>query len=945
MIERRLHRDSPDCGDQQADPFTEISVFESDIETQQVELIYQQAPVSIIGALILTVLVVIGLWPVAGHQALQFWFAAHVVQSLTRLILVALYRRSSDETRQRPVWMILFFAGTFVSGVVWGCIGLIFDFAWPVEYQTLALISLAGVLAGAISAYAVNLTVYIAFMVPAILIPAQFMLVYSDRLQNNLGLMMMLFAAGLLMIARNYNRHAVHMLQLRQANDSLLDEMRRTNLRLEQEISERRSVEKSLRSDQQLFANGPVVMFRWSATRGWPIEFASRTVDQFGYDADDLVQRGVNFADLIHPADLQRVEESEFFTGRSDFESVTIDYRLLGADGSVHWVYDYTIPVRDDDGELTFYLGYLLDITDRKCSEIELQQAKERAQVTLHSIADAVITTDVNGQIEYMNPSAEALTGLDNLVARGMPVSKVFRLVAPEPEEEASGNAILSDPVSRSLLRGETIESEGDTVLRRHDGEMFSIRYSISPILSVPGSALGAILVFHDVTQARKLERTISYQATHDALTGLWNRREFEAQLDHAIAAANQAGEVHVVCTLDIDKLKVINETCSHEAGDRLVRQIADLLRGSLRDSDVVARLGGDEFGMLMKNCTLVSAARLIEDVMVALHALRFTSSGRVFEINASIGIAQIKPGCESTTHIMSEADLALHAAKERGGNRYHIYQLNDAELQRRQAEMQWVSRVSEAIDSDRLVLYCQEIMPLSPSALDGLHIEVLVRMLDTDGSVITPDKFLPAAERFNLIQNLDRWVVSHALAWYAACCESGKATANDIISINLSGKSITDAKVLSHIKTEIRKYGITAGRLCFEITETAAVSNLSAATNFIRELRRQGCRFALDDFGSGLSSFAYLKHLPVDFLKIDGAFVQDMDSDEVDFAMVSAIQQLGKVLGTRTIAEFVRNDAILHLLREMGVDYAQGYAVAKPVALASIEPGTRQSA
>jgi EAL domain-containing protein (putative c-di-GMP-specific phosphodiesterase class I) len=293
----------------------------------------------------------------------------------------------------------------------------------------------------------------------------------------------------------------------------------------------------------------------------------------------------------------------------------------------------------------------------------------------------------------------------------------------------------------------------------------------------------------------------------------------------------------------------------------------------------------------------------------------------------------------------MSEADLALHAAKERGGNRYHIYQLNDAELQRRQAEMQWVSRVSEAIDSDRLVLYCQEIMPLSPSALDGLHIEVLVRMLDTDGSVITPDKFLPAAERFNLIQNLDRWVVSHALAWYAACCESGKATANDIISINLSGKSITDAKVLSHIKTEIRKYGITAGRLCFEITETAAVSNLSAATNFIRELRRQGCRFALDDFGSGLSSFAYLKHLPVDFLKIDGAFVRDMDSDEVDFAMVSAIQQLGKVLGTRTIAEFVRNDAILHLLREMGVDYAQGYAVAKPVALASIEPGTRQSA
>jgi len=407
-------------------------------------------------------------------------------------------------------------------------------------------------------------------------------------------------------------------------------------------------------------------------------------------------------------------------------------------------------------------------------------------------------------------------------------------------------------------------------------------------------------------------------------------------QLENAITSAGQSGENHVVCTLDIDQLKVINETCSHEAGDRLLCQIADLLRNTLRDTDIIARLAGDEFGILMKNCTLVSATTVIEEIMVALHALRFANGGRIFEINASIGVAQIRPGYEGATQALSEADLACQAAKESGGNRYHIFHSNDADLQRRQEEMQWVSKVSEAIEADRLVLYCQEIRSLHDQAVQGLHVEVLVRMLGEDGTLITPDKFLPAAERYNLINNLDRWVVSHSLAWYAAFAASGKATGDDILSINLSGLSITDAKVLSHIKAEIGKYGVPPQVLCFEITETAAVSNLSAAGNFIRELRRLGCHFALDDFGSGLSSFAYLKNLPVDYLKIDGAFVRNMDTDEVDFAMVSAIQQLGKVLGTRTIAEFACNEEILCMLRQLGVDYAQGYAIAKPVALNS---------
>lgn len=923
---------------------TDIDVFDNDLEGEQLELIYRQAPVAIVTAYILSVLVTAGLWPVAGHDGLVYWLTAQTVQTLSRLLLVWRYHQVSAQARQQSAWMLYFFIGTFVAGVVWGCIGVLFSFNWPVEYQILALISLAGVLAGAVSSYAVNLTVFVAFMVPAMLIPAQFMLVYSERLQNNLGLMIMLFAGGLLMIARNYNRQAIRMLELRQRNEGLLGEMSRANRQLESEVMERRQVEASLRTEQQLFSNGPVVLFRWSTRAGWPIEYVSETVEQFGYTADDLLRRVVDFTDLIHPADLQRVEDSEFYTGRSGLQSVSLDYRLLAADGTVRWVYDYTMPVYNEVGELTHYHGYLLDITERKQAQFQLEQSRERAQVTLQSIADAVITTDANGQVEYMNPSAESLTGWDELVARGLPISRVFAL-SPAGAEVIAGRGGQLDVLARCLLLGEVVKSEDDAEIVRQDASRLSIRYSISPILSTPGSVLGAILVFHDVTRARNLERTISYQASHDAMTGLWNRTEFEAQLNEAIQLSAQSGESHVVCSLDIDQLKLINEICGHEAGDRLLRQIADVLRGSLRDSDVVARLGGDEFGILMKNCTLVSAARVIEDLMVALRALRFSSGGRIFEVNASIGVALVRQGSESATHIMSEADLACHAAKERGGKRYHIYQSNDAELQRRQSEMQWVSRISEAIDTDSLVLYCQEIRALSGPETGGLHIEVLTRMRDTDGSMVMPDRFLPAAERYNLVNSVDRWVVSHTLAWYAEYAESGRSSEQDSISINLSGLSLTDAKVLSHIKAEIRKYGVTPAVLCFEVTETAAVANLAAATNFIRELRRLGCRFALDDFGSGLSSFAYLKNLPVDYLKIDGAFVRNMDTDEVDFAMVSAIQQLGKVLGTRTIAEFVRNDAILDMLREIGVDYGQGYAIARPEPLQDVGSATRPTA
>jgi EAL domain-containing protein (putative c-di-GMP-specific phosphodiesterase class I) len=347
----------------------------------------------------------------------------------------------------------------------------------------------------------------------------------------------------------------------------------------------------------------------------------------------------------------------------------------------------------------------------------------------------------------------------------------------------------------------------------------------------------------------------------------------------------------------------------------------------------------------LLKNCTIDSAKVLAGKILGAVKELRFTSGDRVFEISASVGLTLVGEHSRGATQAMSEADLACQAAKDLGGNRAHIYTSSDEALMRRQDEMQWVSKISEAILANRLVLYCQLISPLKPQDNDSLHFEVLVRMKDEQGNLIMPDRFLPAAERYNLITGVDRWVITHSFEWYTQHCQRSPEQCADVMSINLSGMSICDPAIQRHIMIAMRKYGIPPDSVCFEITETAAISNLSAAADFIHELRKLGCRFALDDFGSGLSSFGYLKNLPVDYLKIDGSFVRDMDTDDVNHAMVSAIQQLGSVIGIKTIAEFVENDIIIDMLSEMGVDYAQGYALSMPQPLDDFDFGARRAA
>ncbi|MDD1621802.1 MAG: EAL domain-containing protein [Methylococcaceae bacterium] len=439
------------------------------------------------------------------------------------------------------------------------------------------------------------------------------------------------------------------------------------------------------------------------------------------------------------------------------------------------------------------------------------------------------------------------------------------------------------------------------------------------------------LLVCEDITETRRLTEKIAYQASHDELTGLVNRRQFDIHIQNLVAQAQIDNSTHVLCYLDLDQFKVVNDTGGHLAGDELLRQLGEILRHNVRKIDVLARLGGDEFGILMTHCTLDQALLAGEKLRNVIRDFQFAWENRSFSVGVSIGLAAINRSSGNAVNILKEADAACYAAKDKGRNRVHVFSPDDEELALRQGEMQWVEKIRLGIEQNRFQLYGQLISPISDD-LEGLHFETLVRYLDDHGNIIPPGAFLPAAERYSIAPALDRWVIAKLFEHIRNT--QGFIDRLETCSVNLSGLSLSDETMLDFIDQQFDKWRIPTHKICFEITETAAISNLSYAKHFIDALRKNGCLFSLDDFGSGLSSFGYLKNLPVDFLKIDGLFVKDILEDEVDFTMVKAINEVGHVMGKKTIAEFVENQSILNLLQTLGVDYAQGYGIAKPVPL-----------
>jgi len=662
-------------------------------------------------------------------------------------------------------------------------------------------------------------------------------------------------------------------------------------------------------------------LFDWNLMTG-EMYFSPRTKQLAGYAPYEIENTPAAFLALLHPDDRAPAEAALRAHLRED-RPYDMELRCRTKSGEYRWFRARGRSVRNAEGWAVRMAGSVSDINDRKLAEAQLFAEKERAQVTLESIGDAVITTDVRGLIDYINPVAETLTGWRGAEARGQPLQVVCRML-----DETTGEAQLN-PVETVLREGASIKVTSDVLLLRRDGTQIAINETAAPIRDRAGAIAGVALVLHDVRREREYATQLSYQASHDALTGLINRREFEHRLGLALTSAREFGRHHAVMYLDLDQFKLVNDTCGHAAGDELMRQISMLLQQRLREGDTLARLGGDEFGVLLENCPAEHAVRIADELRQTVSDFHFIWHTRTFAIGVSIGLVNITDHAMTLADVLSAGDAACYMAKEKGRNRVQVYHPKDSELAVRHGEMEWVARIHGALDADRFCLFAQEIVAVDAPHRPSSLLELLVRMVDEHGQLVPPMAFIPAAERYSLMPAVDRWVIRTAFATIAGLHARGEPPATYMI--NLSGVSIGTDDFLGFIREELVRARIGGKSICFEITETTAIANLGKAAHFIGELRALGCRFSLDDFGAGMSSFGYLKHLPVDFLKIDGSFVADMLVDPIDSAMVEAINRIGHVMGKRTIAESVESNGVLASLRRIGVDYAQGYAIAKP--------------
>jgi diguanylate cyclase (GGDEF)-like protein/PAS domain S-box-containing protein len=649
-------------------------------------------------------------------------------------------------------------------------------------------------------------------------------------------------------------------------------------------------------------------------------EFSPRWLKMLGYDEPGM-EPG-SWHELVHPDDMPGVQllMRDHISGRTKvFESV---HRLLHANGEWRWISSRGKAYVDENGRMRRLVGVEIDITERRLYEEALFREKEGAQITLRAIGDGVITTSAEAIIDYINPVAQQMTGwsLDDSIGRH--VEDLFKVYHDETCEP------LENPVVSVIRRVRSSRSIHPVLMIRTDGKELHVQTNASPIRDGQGLVTGAVLVFQDVSESRELNRKITHNASHDAVTGLVNRREFEVRLERALHSARAGEEQYALCYIDLDQFKIVNDSCGHAAGDILLSQVASLLKAKVRWRDTLARLGGDEFGVLLESCSLDEAMRTAEVLREALRDYRFNYDERTFRISASVGVVPITADNEDVAAVISDADNACAAAKEHGRNRVHSFAENDIELMRRRREMQWATRINSAVEENRFELYRMPIMALQQEE-HGRHYEILLRLRDESGRVVSPDTFMAAADRYGLTPNIDRWVVENVFRWLVS--DHDERDSLGVVAINLSGQSLADSKFLPFVIEHLERSGLDATKICFEITETAAIASFAQANRFIQALKQLGCQFSLDDFGTGMSSFGYLKSFPVNYLKIDGGFVRGILSDPIDREMVRSINEIGHLTGKKVIAEYAENAEIINALRDMGIDYAQGYGVAQP--------------
>lgn len=639
---------------------------------------------------------------------------------------------------------------------------------------------------------------------------------------------------------------------------------------------------------------------------------------------------GHNFFQFV-PEEGREEVQKHFSSLTPENAAITYEHKVVAPDGSERWQRWTDRALFDTHGRPAEYQSIGEDITDSKKRDEVLRESEERYRNLIEgSVQGIYIHRDF--KTLFVNQAFANILGYESVDELLATMSSMKEHLPPHEYTRLRG-------YKDARLRGEDAPVRYEYEAMRKDGGIVTLQNTVRVVKWGGEPAIQSTVI--DVTEARQLSEQLSYQASHDALTDLLNRRAFEQRLQQLLETARAKKIEHVFCYLDLDQFKVINDTCGHIAGDELLRQLGQLLKQHIRGRDTLARLGGDEFGILLESCSIAEATRVTTAVQQAVEKFRFQWEEKSFNVGVSIGVVSIDEASENIESLLKMADAACYAAKDGGYNRMLVYHQDDVELARRRGELHWVAVINRALEEGWFQPYFQPFIPLLSGDDHSKGYELLLRMRDEeDGRIIAPGAFLPAAERYSLATKVDRWVVGTAFEWFSRHRKILERAFT--CSLNLSGSSLGDRGFLEYVIEQLEEKNLPPQKICFEVTETAAISNLTNATGFIKALKERGCRFALDDFGSGLSSFAYLKNLPVDFLKIDGMFVKDILDDPVHLSMVKSINEMGHVMGKQTIAELVENEAVLDKLKEVGVDYAQGYWIARPRPLEELitDPG-----
>jgi len=909
------------------------------------QTLYRLMPVEILLQFIALAIFFNAYWDIISSGYLVSFAVIVATANLYRLANVSYWHHYGDPKSEGhgPIASANFILGNLLSGLSWG-VGYVLlsvfsqhvalsDALMPVLMACLLMASLAG--------SALWSWLFIAFAVPAIVPPIAWILIHENASEFTIWGQLLLVALltfwGTKRAETAFNRYRangrqnVSLLQeLASAKQSAIDntkELERAHEKLKLEIEERKFIEERIRASERetarILSDMQDTYFQVDS-KGFIKRLSPSVLNLLGQSIESLYNN--NFVDLF----VSKHAYNNLIKSLDTQGGMIKNYeaRLHHVKGHSIWA-SINAHYSNNGNETTHgFEGTIRDVTADKVAEEKIYQEKEQLHVTLESIGDGVITTDPQGKIAYLNPVAEKMTGWDEKMATGKSLSDILNLL------DEKTNKSVTVPISKWLAQNQRVRLNHPVILvNRKKTREYTIEFSGSPLRNSSGTVIGAVFVFHNVTKLRTLTNQLSYQATHDALTGLINRREFEHRVKNAIKSAQNENKSHAMFYIDLDQFKVVNDTSGHHAGDQLLKQLTARLLGLLRESDTLARLGGDEFGVLLAGCPLQRAVEVAEKIRVDVDQFRFHWDEQVFRVATSIGLVPITPSTVDITELLSAADSACYIAKELGRNQVHVYKPDDKAIAQQQGQMQWMPRVQRALEQGLFELHFQSIIPVKNTQKNRMCGEVLLRMIDDSKEAtnhhIPPRAFIPAAERYQLMPKIDRWVVSKTFE----LLKNQKDLLDywEMCSINLSGQSLGDTKLLQFVLDALQETELPPSVLCFEITESSVISNLDEANQFIKTLRNLGCKFAMDDFGAGISSFSYLKNLDVDFVKLDGELVRDVAKNKTSFAMVEALNQVAHVMGIKTIAEHVETVATVNALKKISVDYAQGYVIDTP--------------